>query len=81
MMDINQVTMFFGWCSVINLAVFAFSALFIIVFKDFTTGIHSKLMGVDAAQLPALYFKFMGDFKMFIIIFNLTPYIALKLMT
>jgi hypothetical protein len=80
MLDANQVTIFLGWCIVINMVVYAFSALFITVFKDFTMRIHSQLIGLDASKLPALYFKFMGSFKIFIIVFNLTPYIALKLM-
>ena len=80
MMDVNQMTFFFGWCTVINLAVYAFSALFIIVFKDFTIRLHSNIMGLEPAELPALYFKFMGNFKILIIVFNLAPYLALKLM-
>ena len=79
MTDISQITVFFGWCTVINMGFYAFSALFIIAFKEFTIHIHSKLMGVEASELPSLYFKFMGNFKIFLIVFNLTPYIALKL--
>ena len=78
-MDVNQLTAFFGWCTVLNISIYAFSALFITVFKKFTISIHSKLIGLDAAELPALYFKFMGNYKICIIVFNLTPYIALKL--
>jgi hypothetical protein len=79
-MDVNQIAAFFGWCTLINIAFYTLSALFIIVFKNFTISIHSKLMGLDASELPSLYFKFMGNLKICIIVFNLTPYIALKLM-
>jgi hypothetical protein len=80
MMYINEITVFFGWCTVVNMFIYTFSALFIIVFKDFTTSLHSKLMGMNASELPLLYFTYMGNYKIGIIIFNLTPYIALKLM-
>jgi len=80
MMDVNQITFFFGYCTLINMGIYAFSALFITVFKRFTISIHSKLIGLDAAELPSLYFKFMGNFKIGIVVLNLTPYIALKLM-
>ncbi len=80
MMYINEITIFFGWCTVINMGIYTLSALFIIVFKDFTTSLHSKLMGMSASELPLLYFNYMGNYKIAIIIFNLTPYIALKLM-
>jgi hypothetical protein len=80
MMDVNQITIFFGWCTVVSIGIYFFSALFITVFKRFTTSLHSRLIGLDASELPPLYFKFMGNFKICILVFNLAPYIALKLM-
>jgi len=80
-MYINEITTFLGWCTVINIAIYAFSALFIIVFKNFTITLQSKLIDIDAEELPTLYFKYLANFKLAVIIFNLTPYIALRLMT
>lgn len=74
------MTLFLGWCTVINLSVYLFSALTIIVFKRFTTNLHSKIMDLDAKVLPKLYFNYLGNYKLGILIFNLAPYIALKLM-
>ena len=79
-MDINEITTFLGWCTVINLSVYMFSALAIIVFKRFTAKLHSRVMGIDATALPSLYFNYLGNYKLGILIFNLAPYIALKLM-
>lgn len=81
MIDINQLTTFFGWCTAINIAFYGFSALAIIVFKDLTTALHSKIIGLPTKALPALYFKFLGTYKICIITFNLVPYIALNLMS
>jgi hypothetical protein len=79
-MDINQITVFFGWCTVVNMIIYTFSALFIIVFKNFTTRLHSKIVGLDVSELPSLYFKYLGNYKIGILIFNFAPYIALKIM-
>jgi hypothetical protein len=79
-MDINEITVFFGWCTLINMSIYTFSSLFIIVLKRFTMNLHSKLMGMNAKKLPALYFKYLGNYKIAILIFNLAPYLALKLM-
>ena len=38
------------------------------------------MSGVDPTELPALYFKYLGNFKIGILLFNLAPYVALKLM-
>ncbi len=78
MVGINELTDFFGWCTVINLGFYLFSAIFIIIFKGFTMDMHSKMVGVDTAKLPSMYFKFLGNYKIGILLFNLTPYIALK---
>lgn len=80
MTGINELSVFFGWCTVINLSIYAFSALFIIVFKRFTMSLHSKVVGIDSAELPKLYFKFLSNYKVAILMFNLAPYISLKLM-
>jgi hypothetical protein len=79
-MHINEITTFFGWCTVINFSVYMFSALAIIVFKRFTTKLHSKIMDIDAKTLPSLYFNYLGNYKLAIVIFNIAPYIALTLM-
>jgi hypothetical protein len=80
MNSVNELTTFFGWCTVINLGFYLFSALFIIIFKNFTINLHSKILGVEASKLPNMYFKFLGNYKIGILLLNLTPYIALKLM-
>jgi hypothetical protein len=80
MIAMSELTTFFGWCTVINLAVYMFTALFIIVFKGFTVAVHSKILAVEAAELPMLYLQFLAHYKIAILLFNLTPYLALKLM-
>jgi hypothetical protein len=79
-MYLNQIMTFLGWCSVINIGVLVFSAVFLFIFKDFAINIHSKITGVSSSKLPTLYFSYMANYKIGILIFNLVPYIALKLM-
>ena len=76
----TELVTFLGWCTLINIGIYLFSAFFILIFKRFTTNIHSNMSGVDPAELPALYFKYLGNFKIGILLFNLAPYVALKLM-
>lgn len=81
MLSVNELTSFFGWCTVINSAFYLFSGLFIFGFKNFTINLHSKIAGIDPAELPKMYFTFMGNFKVAILLFNLTPYLALTLIS
>ena len=81
MFAINELTAFFGWCTLINLALYLLSVLFVTVFKDFTQTLHSKVINIEPSELPKMYFNFLGNYKIAILVFNLTPYLALRVMS
>ena len=78
-MTIDQLTAFFGWCSVINLATLILSSAALVLFKRPVSAIHSRMMGVPEGGLPGLYFQYLGFYKIGIFLFNLAPYIALRI--
>jgi len=78
-MGIHELTLFFGWSALINITILAISTLFISLFKEPIINIHSKLLGINASELPVLYFKYLANYKIIILVFNVVPYIALKL--
>ena len=80
MEDISTITTFLGWCTVINLGLYVFSAVMMTIFNTTIKSIHSKLSRVPAEKLDELYFNFLGNYKLAIFITNLVPYIALKMM-
>ena len=71
---------FLGWCTVINIGVLLFSTVAIMIFKDPVVRLHSKLFGLNADDLPMMYFNYLGNYKIAIYMLNLVPYIALKVM-
>jgi len=81
MFTIDSVTAFLGWCTVINIAALTFSSLLIMLLKVPVSKIHSKLFGLNIEDLPLTYFQYLGNFKIAIIVFNLVPYVALKVMS
>ena len=81
MFSIEQLTAFFGWCTVINMGLLIFTTLLLIVLKDPISSVHSRLLGLDKDKLQDLYMNYLAHFKIAIIMLNITPYIALKLMT
>ncbi len=81
MINLETLTTFFGWCSVINFALLAITALLLMVAKDLISNIHSKLMGVEKEGLADAYFGYLANYKIAIIMLNIVPYFALKLMT
>ena len=71
---------FFGWATLINIVLLLIVALSITVLRCPIAKIHSKLFGMSEAELTPLYFQYLANYKLLVIIFNLVPYIALKIM-
>ena len=79
-MDVNQITTFLGWCTALNILFLAITAIFLFIFNGLVIKLHSKLTGVSIEKLPSLYFSYMANYKIAILLFNLVPYIALRVM-
>lgn len=71
---------FFGWASLINIVLLMVVVLALLLFRCPMAKLHGKLFGVREAELPALYFQYLANYKLLVIIFNIVPYIALKIM-
>jgi len=78
MMNIETLTAFLGWCTVINIGVLIFTTIILVILREPITNIHSKLFGLNPANLPHEYFHYLGNYKIAVLIFNVVPYIALK---
>lgn len=80
MFDLQSLTTFLGWCSLINVGILLLSTAIILFAKRTILQLHSQMFSVTESQLNQLYLQFIAHYKMLILIFNLVPYIALKLM-
>ena len=78
-MDINTLTTFLGWCSVINIALLTLSTLALMGLRKAIATIHARMFGVESSALPIVYMQYLAHYKILILVFNLVPYIALKL--
>ena len=81
MMTLDALTTFFGWCAVINIAVLLISTALIMIFKQGIRGLHSKFFDVRQDELPAMYFNYLGNYKIATYVLSIVPYIALKIMS
>ena len=80
MIDMTLIKSFLGWCAVINIGFLLFSTIFLIVFGQFTLNIHSRFFNINRERLDTLYFQFLANYKMIIIVLNITPFMALYFM-
>ena len=80
MLTTEELTTLLGWSSVINIAILSVSTIAVIAMRGAITGIHSRLFGMNEKDLGRAYFQYLAQYKIAIIVLNITPYIALKIM-
>jgi hypothetical protein len=76
-MDIQMLTSFFMWCTILNGAMLIISAVICMPTQDWAYSIHSKWFHIPREAFNIALYSFMGLFKIMFFIFNLVPYLAL----
>jgi hypothetical protein len=64
---------------VINIGLLLFTTGFLMVSGDWVSRVHARLFGLNPTELSPIYFQYLANYKIAVLIFNLVPYIALKL--
>ena len=80
-MSIEKLRNFLGWCTVINFGLFFFEAIKLLLIAEWASEIHADMFQVDAASVRQAYFLYLVYYKLAIIVLNLVPYAALRIMT
>ena len=79
-MTIETLTAFFGWCTLINSGILAFSTVALFIGRKSIPKIHASMFGLQESTLAPAYFQYLAQFKIITITLNLAPYIALKIL-
>ncbi|MFC1709862.1 DUF6868 family protein [Candidatus Omnitrophota bacterium] len=77
-MNIEMLSQFFLWCSIINLAASLLVFLAVIIGKNRVYRIHSKLFNVSEEKAAETIYASMVNYKTIIFVFNI-PYIAIQI--
>lgn len=78
-MSIDILMKFLGWCAVINFALLIWWAVFIIFAHDWVYRIHTKWFNLNLERFDAIHYSGMAFYKLSIILFNVAPYLALRI--
>lgn len=76
-MDIEMLTQFFMWCTIINAGLLVFSFLIVAFAGDFVYKIHSKWFPMPRETFNVILYSFMGAYKLIVYVFNMVPWVAL----
>lgn len=80
-MSIEKLRNFLGWCTVINFGLLFVGVIKLLLIAEWASEIHADMFQVDAASIRQAYFLYLVYYKLAIIVFNLVPYVALRIMT
>jgi hypothetical protein len=72
---------FFLWNMVINMGLLTISFIMIIAVRPWVYKIHGKLFALKEEQIDVIWYSVLAGYKIAIFVFNVVPYVALRIMT
>lgn len=76
-MNIESLTQFFQWCTIIATALYIWMAVILIFAQDFVFNMHKRWFAMPRESFNVVIYGFLGFFKLTLIVFFLVPYLAL----
>lgn len=77
--SIDTLATFFGWCTVINIGVLVFGGLAWAIVKEGISELAARMFGVSAEAVKATLFHVLMQYRAAILLLNLVPYVALRI--
>jgi hypothetical protein len=78
-MSVEILSRFLLWCAVVNYALLIVWFLAFLLARGWIYGMHNKLFRVSVEQFNAINYAGIAFYKILILVFNLIPYIALRI--
>ena len=70
-----------GWCSIINMGLLLFWFLILLSAHDWVFRMHSRWFKISVETFDATHYAGIAFFKIAVFVFNIIPYIALRIVT
>ena len=80
MIDLESMTTFFGWMTVVNIVIYMITVLALFLMRDFVNRLNARIFGIAPEDVARTTFNYVGAFKLLITVFCFAPWLALKLM-
>ena len=79
-MSLKTLKTFFFWMTVINFLILLISTVGVVALTQEMKVIHSRMFHVPSDELSQIYLEYLAWYKLLWMIFNLVPYISLRVM-
>ena len=80
-MTIELLTKFLAWCSIVNIGLLLLWSFAVMFMRDQIFNLHSKFFKLSHETFNAIHYGGLGLYKLFLWVFNLTPYLVLRAIT
>jgi len=80
-MDIHTLSAFFKWCSIINGVLLILTVLMIMLSPNFVYSMQSHFFAISREAFDETIYELIGLYKILFLVFNLVPYVALRIIT
>lgn len=79
-MNASDLTTLLGWSSLLNIGFLTLTSAMLLLLPDRLVAIHQRLLGLQDEDWRRVYIQFMSNYKIAVLVFNISPYLALKCM-
>jgi len=79
MMSMELIRDMLAWCTVINLGILIVWFLFFSLAQNWIYALHNRWFKLTIEQFNVIHYAGMALFKIGILLFNLVPYLALRI--
>lgn len=77
---LESLQSFFGWCTVINSAFYLLWLVTIMGARQWLVSRHAKWFALDPKDVQLSLYRLLAMFKVMLLVFNFTPWLALLIM-
>ena len=78
-MDIEIVTAFFMWCSIVNIGLLVVSFLLWMVASDWIYSLQSRWFPMPRSTFNMAFYCMLGFYKITVYIVNIVPWVVLEI--
>ena len=78
-MTVEMLRSMLGWCTILNWGILLVWWATIALARDWLHGVHRTWFDIPPRRIDEMHDQLMGLFKIGIFLFNLSPYLALRI--
>ena len=78
-MDIQMLTRFFMWCTLMNMVLLVVTFSMVAFAGDFIYKVHSTWFPMPRETFHVVFYAYVGLYKIVVLVFNIVPWAALAI--